>query len=299
MLRVVPAGCRSVRRSRWPGQLARLAAPLPSTAARLFRGGATQFLRLPARLPELPGRALPKNGLPEDGLPEDGLPEDARPWLDLPRRGVSSLRQAIRDRRAGRAGRRGQQSQQQPRRAAWPVRIAASCAWLLAGLVLFSCYLHVSRTVPVNSDGASNVLQAWDMLHGNPLLRGWVLSDVSFYTTELPQYMVIELARGLTPDVVHIAAAITYTMLVLLAARLAKGGARGMLGLLRVAVAAGIMIAPLQSSAHVLLLEPDHVGSAVPVLLVLLLLDRAGRRWFVPPLVFLCWRGLWWRIRLC
>ena len=42
--------------------------------------------------------------------------------------------------------------------------------------------------MPVNADGASNALQAWDMLHGNLLLHGWWLSDVSFYTTELPQY---------------------------------------------------------------------------------------------------------------
>ena len=40
------------------------------------------------------------------------------------------------------------------------------------------------------------------MLHGNPLLRGWQLSDVSFYTTELLQYLLIEQLRGLTPDVV-------------------------------------------------------------------------------------------------
>ena len=66
------------------------------------------------------------------------------------------------------------------------------------------------------------------MLHGNPLLRGWVLSDVSFYTTELPQYMLIELVRGVSPDVTHIAGALTYTILVLLAARLAKGSATGL-----------------------------------------------------------------------
>jgi len=53
--------------------------------------------------------------------------------------------------------------------------------------------------VPVNSDGASNALQAWAMLHGNPLLRGWQLSDVSFYTTELPQYAALEAIRGLGP----------------------------------------------------------------------------------------------------
>ncbi|MGO8957128.1 MAG: hypothetical protein ACLQFR_07155 [Streptosporangiaceae bacterium] len=227
-------------------------------SAQLARLVAAQFRRLPAGAPELSG--------------------PGRRWRGP--RGVPSLRQA------GRATRREQRSRQR-RPARWPVRIAASGAWLLAGLVLFSCYLHISRTVPANSDGSSNVLQAWDMLHGNPLLRGWVLSDVSFYTTELPQYMLVELARGLTPDVVHIAAAATYTMLVLLAARLAKGAARGTLGLLRVALAAGIMIAPLQPSAHVLLLEPDHVGSVVPVLLVFLLIDRAGRSWLVPLLVFL------------
>jgi hypothetical protein len=53
--------------------------------------------------------------------------------------------------------------------------------------VLFACYLRVSGTWPVNSDGASDALQAWDMLQGNVLLHGWWLGDVSHYTTELPQ----------------------------------------------------------------------------------------------------------------
>ncbi len=180
-----------------------------------------------------------------------------------------------------------QAGQPRRRRSPWPAVAAATAGWILLGLVLYSCYLHLSRTVPANSDGAANVLQAWDMLHGNPLLRGWVLSDVTFYTTELPQYMLIELVRGLSPDVTHIAAAMTYTILVLLAARLAKGSATGPEGLARAGLAAGIMLAPPQSSVSVLLIEPDHVGSAVPVLLILLLLDRAGRRWFVPPAVLL------------
>jgi hypothetical protein len=163
--------------------------------------------------------------------------------------------------------------------------------WAVSGLALYAVFLHMSRTVPVNSDGAANALQAWAMLHGNPLLHGWVLSDVSFYTTELPQYMLIELARGLTPDVVHVAAAMTYTILVLLAARLAKGDATGGLGLLRACIAAGVMIAPQHSEIPVLMLSPDHVGSAAPVLLAWLVIDRAGRRWYVPPVtcVLLAW----------
>ena len=158
---------------------------------------------------------------------------------------------------------------------------------LAAAVALFAAYLHLSRTVPANADGASIALQAWSMLHGNLLLHGWVLSDVSFYTTELPQYMLIEHFRGLNPDDMHIAGALTYTLLVVLTAWVAKGRASGAEGLLRAALAAGIMVAPPQGSVYELMLEPDHVGSVVPVLLLVLLLDRAGRRWFVPLVAFL------------
>jgi hypothetical protein len=164
--------------------------------------------------------------------------------------------------------------------------LAAWMAWILAGIFLFTCYLHVSRTSAVTSDGASNALQAWDMLHGNLLLHGWQLSDVSFYTTELPEYMIIERLGGLRPDVVHVAAAATYTMLVLLAALLAKGRAKGKEALIRILITAGIMLAPqLGSGISVLLLSPDHVGTAAAVMATWILLDRAPRRWYVLPAV--------------
>jgi uncharacterized membrane protein YwzB len=168
------------------------------------------------------------------------------------------------------------------RRRSWPILTMATLAWVVTGLVLFSCFLHMSRSVPVNSDGAANALQAWAMLHGNPLLRGWDLSDVAFYTTELPEYALIELVRGLTPDVVHVGAALTYTLVVLLAARLAKGAATGGQGVLRSFMAVGIMAAPQHTEVTVLMLSPDHVGSTVPILAMWLLIDRAGRRWYVP-----------------
>ena len=72
------------------------------------------------------------------------------------------------------------------RRAPAARRWLAAGAWTLATLAAFAAYLQLARTRAVNSDGASQALQAWDMLHGNPLLRGWTLTDVSFYTTELP-----------------------------------------------------------------------------------------------------------------
>ena len=149
--------------------------------------------------------------------------------------------------------------------------------------MLFACYLRVSGTVPVNSDGASDALQAWDMLHGNVLLHGWRLGDVSYYTTELPQYALLELALGLHSSVVHVAGAMTYTLVVLLAAMLAQGKARGAAGTGRALIAAGIMLAPqLGGGAFILLLSPDHLGSTVPVLAAFLILDRGPRRWYVP-----------------
>jgi hypothetical protein len=173
----------------------------------------------------------------------------------------------------------------------WLSRVLAAVAVLLVAGVLFLCYVSMSRSAPVPSDGAGNALQAWSMLHGNLLLHGWWLSDVSFYTTELPEYMLIESLHGLSPDVVHLAAGLTYTLLLVGAAWLARGSASGRAAIPPMLVAGGIMLAPQLGAVHVLMLSPDHVGSAVPVLAVLLLLDRAPRRWWVPVLTGLVLTG--------
>ncbi len=171
-------------------------------------------------------------------------------------------------------------------RTAWVAR----AAFALGGIALFFAYLGQARTMPTMSDGASQALQAWAMLHGNVLLAGWSMSDVSFYTTELPEYMLVELVRGLRPDVVHVAAALTYTLLVLLAAALAKGRATGREAVVRAIVAAGIMLAPALGSLNttfVVLAYPDHTGTQVPLLATWLLLDRVRPRWWLPVAVSL------------
>jgi hypothetical protein len=166
-------------------------------------------------------------------------------------------------------------------------RRLARWAWLagfvVAAVVLFIAYLRMSRTYPATSDGADQALQAWDMLHGNWLLHGWTLGDVTYATTEIPQYAFIELVRGLGADVVHIGGASTYTLLVLAAGLLARGRATGRDGLIRLLVAAGIMLAPQFGNAtHLLLSQPDHLGTQLPLLLLFLMMDRAPRRWYVP-----------------
>ncbi len=169
----------------------------------------------------------------------------------------------------------------------WRLRRPAAALAAAVGVGgLFYAYLLQSRIQPVNADGAGNALQAWDMLHGNVLLHGWSLSDVSFYTTELPEYLLVELVRGLNADVVHVAAAVTYTLVVVLAMVLAVGRATGREAAIRVLVVAAIMLAPpLGGASAVLLASPDHVGTQVPLLLILLVLDRAEPRWYVPAVV--------------
>jgi hypothetical protein len=165
----------------------------------------------------------------------------------------------------------------------WPPTAA-----LLAcvAVLLYVAYLGQARSLGTNSDGAGNVLQAWDMLHGNLLLHGWWLSDVSFYTTELPEYMLVELVHGMNAGVISVAAAATYTLLVLLAALLAKGAATGTEGLSRALIAGGIMLAPgAPVDAGTLLSSPDHVGTMVPLLLIWLGIDRLAGRWYLPWLV--------------
>jgi hypothetical protein len=172
-----------------------------------------------------------------------------------------------------------------PRRraAAWLPWCAAS---VLAAAGLFFLYLRQAQTWPPDSDAAAIGLQAWDMLHGNLLLHGWWLADLSFYTTELPEYMLVESVRGLNPEVVHVCAALTYVLLVVLAALLARGRARGRVGIAAALLAAALMLAPGSiRGTNALLGGPDHTGTAVPILLILLLLDRADgwkRRWPVP-----------------
>ena len=154
------------------------------------------------------------------------------------------------------------------------------------GLVLFWCYLRQAQTYQLNADPAGQALQAWDMLHGNLLLRGWWLGDVSFYTVELPLNMIIEAIIGLRPFEIPILAALIYTAVVLLTALLAKGSARGREGVVRALLGGGILLAPsLVLGTRVLMQGPDHLGTAVPILLALLVLDRAPERWWVPVVV--------------
>ncbi|NUR63053.1 MAG: hypothetical protein HOV87_31015 [Catenulispora sp.] len=161
--------------------------------------------------------------------------------------------------------------------------------------VLFTALLGQARTTPVTGDGSAQALQAWDMLHGNLLLHGWRMSDVSFYTTELPEYALVELVHGLNGDTTPIAAALSYTLVVVLSVVAAVGRTRGRQAWIRGGVVAAALIAPSRGLATGLLLSsPDHIGTAVPLLAIYIVIDRGGSRRWVPYVVgaMLTWAAI-------
>lgn len=165
-------------------------------------------------------------------------------------------------------------------------RFAWGLALVALALLLTWCYVREAQTYELNSDPAGQALQAWQLWHGNPLLRGWWLGDVNFYTVEIPLTAIIEKLHGLNPDDIHIGAGLLYMALVLLTALLARGRARGREGVVRALLGGGIMLAPsLVYGTRVLMQGPDHLGTMVPIVLMLLVLDRAPERWWVPVIV--------------
>ena len=170
-------------------------------------------------------------------------------------------------------------------------------AVVLAVVLLFLAYLQVSRTYPENSDESNDLLMGWDILHGNLLLHGWYLSDVSFITTELPQYALLVGLLGLHTATAHVAAAMTYTLVVIFAVLLARGSAAEVpreQAWPRMLLTAGLLFAPqLGVAVFVVLLSLGHSGTAVPLLLIWLVIDRAARfrsRWIpVAVAVLMTW----------
>lgn len=188
-------------------------------------------------------------------------------------------------RQAAPAAAAGEQAAEgQGRAGLWRGRLLWTVALAIGAAGLYTALLNISRTYTVNSDGAGIALQGWDMLHGNLLLHGWWTADVTFYTFETPVDALVEAFHGLNVSVVHITSAIAYTLLIVVAALLARGRTRGGAGVAAAVIAAAILLAPGDiMSTSILLGSPDHIGVGVAIGLTFLLVDRAPERWWVLP----------------
>lgn len=157
---------------------------------------------------------------------------------------------------------------------------------------MFVILLRISLSSVMTSDGANNALQAWDILHGNVLLHGWIIGDATYYTFELPQYAMVELFVGLRGIDPHLVAALTYLIVAGCGLALARTGSSGAAAAARSAVVVTVLATPLVGERGVsrLLESPDHIGTSAILLACFLLIDRAPGRRFTASLlgVILC-----------
>jgi hypothetical protein len=158
-------------------------------------------------------------------------------------------------------------------------------AWIGGGLALAAFSLRISLSHPVNSDGANNALQAWDMLHGNYLLHNWVLGDATYYTFDLQVIAITQIFLGLHTITSYVASALTYLIVVACAVALAVTDSRGPARAARCGVVVAVMAAPLLANVLTPLGQPDHTGTAAILLVAFLLIDRFPGRRFTSPLL--------------
>jgi hypothetical protein len=169
-------------------------------------------------------------------------------------------------------------------------RWLAAAAWVVASLVLFGLFLRISLSSDVNSDGANNALQGWDLLHGHLLLHGWRIGDANFYFFELPLNAITAAVLGLGNLAAHTASALAYLFVAVLAVTMAVRDSSGPARVVRCAVVVMVLAAPVLTAASVRLVleEPDHIGTSAFVLGAFLLADLTARprAWrFTAPLV--------------
>ncbi len=158
-------------------------------------------------------------------------------------------------------------------------------AWIGGGLALAAFFLRISLSHPVNSDGANNALQAWDMLHGNYTLQNWVLGDATYYTFDLPVIAITQIFLGLHTITSYVASALTYLIVVACAVALAVTDSRGPARAARCGVVVAVMAAPLLANVLTPLGQPDHTGTSAILLAAFLLIDRFPGRRFTSPLL--------------
>ena len=154
--------------------------------------------------------------------------------------------------------------------------VAFAAIFVLATALAYLYLVHYSLTVPLNSDNANYMLVARVMMNGDPLLRGWLLPPDPYWLTELLLYAPMVKMFGGSPFISHAAAALIYVILCAVAVVLVLRGPRQDAKAFRLGLVLLPMLALSPTLAMVGLVGPEHVGTIIVVLLVMLLWPEPG-----------------------
>lgn len=145
--------------------------------------------------------------------------------------------------------------------------------YLALFVLLCFIYLQITSGIIASSDGASGLLEGRDLAAGNILLRGWSLSTVSFYFTDLIWYASATLLAGYGGWQSSLLPSIMLAILSVFAIYLAVKDGKKNLWPIVIGFAAPGAFAALNTLMPVI-----HIGTYIYILGCFMLADRYANR---------------------
>lgn len=142
----------------------------------------------------------------------------------------------------------------------------------LAWFLLTVLYFHIGQTIPINSDGVANILEAQSIINGNTILHGWTLPSDTFYTLDT-QIDVLFLLLGVhLTTIYHLTPAVIYSSLVMLTFYIIKNISKSnYIALISVII---FLAFPVSLYKSLVLFSPIHVLTTLLVVLVFYMYHR-------------------------
>lgn len=156
---------------------------------------------------------------------------------------------------------------------------------VVAGLGFFIAFFYLisARSLFVDSDGATALLEGQSMAAGHLTLHGWSLSVDSFWTVDAFANMVVGLALGFHSTLLHLVPALIAALTLLVGALVACWGRRGAGAVAAVVTTLVLLGFPSPLMADFFLRGPYHVGTTLWCLTAFYFLRRGrfDRGWLI------------------
>lgn len=82
--------------------------------------------------------------------------------------------------------------------------IVRKFVFIFAAIFYIFCIIGLCSHIDVDSDRANHLLQAEDILSGNFFMSDWVLTGITFFTTDLIYYEIGKIFCGVTPEAIYV-----------------------------------------------------------------------------------------------
>jgi len=156
--------------------------------------------------------------------------------------------------------------------------VAISALVAFAAISAFGYALSIHGN-PVNSDGATVILEGQSMAKGQLALHGWSLSLDSFWGVDAVIYAVAVAIAGVQASFLHLIPAMIAAATAVVGALIARSGHRGVAGFAGAATVVALLAFPAHALALDLLQGPYHIATTLWCLFAFIALRKGGFGW--------------------